>query len=64
MLHGLVAVRFHGAWHRQDPRGNKPGVEARFSLTGERLASSPTRPPGKRTTPCSTSGRIRRCSPR
>ncbi|MGW3204746.1 transglutaminase domain-containing protein [Streptomyces sp. NPDC001135] len=40
-LHGLVAVRFHGAWHRQDPRGNKPGVDARFSLDGERLAWIP-----------------------
>ncbi|MFJ4521712.1 transglutaminase family protein [Streptomyces sp. NPDC088810] len=40
-LHGLVAVRFNGAWHRQDPRGNKPGVDARFSLTGERLAWIP-----------------------
>ncbi|MFF6783234.1 transglutaminase domain-containing protein [Streptomyces sp. NPDC012510] len=40
-VHGLVAVRFHGAWHRQDPRGNKPGVDARFSLTGERLAWVP-----------------------
>ncbi|QTD96821.1 transglutaminase-like domain-containing protein [Streptomyces cyanogenus] len=40
-LHGLVAVRFNGAWHRQDPRGNKPGVDARFSLTGERLAWTP-----------------------
>ncbi|MGW0606762.1 transglutaminase domain-containing protein [Streptomyces sp. NPDC002640] len=38
VVHGLVAVRFHGAWHRQDPRGNKPGVDARFSLAGERLA--------------------------
>lgn len=37
-VHGLVAVRFNGAWHRQDPRGNKPGVDARFSLEGERLA--------------------------
>jgi transglutaminase-like putative cysteine protease len=37
-LHGLVAVRFNGAWHRQDPRGNKPGVDAQFSLAGERLA--------------------------
>ncbi|MEU6660271.1 transglutaminase domain-containing protein [Streptomyces sp. NPDC046821] len=37
-LHGLVAVRFHGAWHRQDCRGNKPGAEAEFSLDGERLA--------------------------
>ncbi|MET8600468.1 transglutaminase domain-containing protein [Streptomyces althioticus] len=41
VVHGLVAVRFHGAWHRQDPRGNKPGVDARFSLDGERLAFTP-----------------------
>ncbi|MEW2494803.1 transglutaminase domain-containing protein [Streptomyces nodosus] len=40
-VHGLVAVRFHGSWHRQDPRGNKPGVDARFSLDGERLAWVP-----------------------
>lgn len=40
-VHGLVAVRFHGAWHRQDPRGNKPGVDARFSVDGERLAWTP-----------------------
>ena len=41
MVHGLVAVRFNGAWHRQDPRGNKPGVDAQFSLDGERLAFTP-----------------------
>ncbi|WP_367325003.1 transglutaminase family protein [Streptomyces sp. HUAS ZL42] len=41
VVHGLVAVRFNGAWHRQDPRGNKPGVDARFSLAGERLAFVP-----------------------
>ncbi|MDX2590912.1 MULTISPECIES: transglutaminase domain-containing protein [Streptomyces] len=41
VLHGLVAVRFHGAWHRQDPRGNKPGVDAQFSLDGERPAWIP-----------------------
>ncbi|MGV9561377.1 transglutaminase-like domain-containing protein [Streptomyces sp. NPDC003480] len=41
VVHGLVAVRFHGAWHRQDPRGNKPGVDARFSIDGERLAWIP-----------------------
>jgi transglutaminase-like putative cysteine protease len=40
-VHGLVAVRFNGAWHRQDCRGNKPGVDARFSLDGERLAWIP-----------------------
>ncbi|AIR96817.1 transglutaminase domain-containing protein [Streptomyces glaucescens] len=37
-VHGLVAVRFDGAWHRLDPRGGKPGAGARFSLTGEGLA--------------------------
>ncbi|MFH8974591.1 transglutaminase domain-containing protein [Streptomyces sp. NPDC017890] len=41
VVHGLVAVRFNGAWHRQDPRGNKPGVEARFSLDREQLAFTP-----------------------
>ncbi|MFF7451681.1 MULTISPECIES: transglutaminase domain-containing protein [unclassified Streptomyces] len=40
-VHGLVAVRFNGAWHRQDPRGNKAGVDAQFSLDGERLAWVP-----------------------
>ncbi|MEU2772619.1 transglutaminase family protein [Streptomyces sp. NPDC007162] len=46
-VHGLVAVRFNGAWHRQDPRGNKPGVDARFSLDGERLAWAPDRERGE-----------------
>ncbi|MCX5059366.1 MULTISPECIES: transglutaminase family protein [unclassified Streptomyces] len=41
VVHGLVAVRFNGAWHRQDPRGNKPGVDAQFSLEGELLAFTP-----------------------
>ncbi|MFC8428330.1 transglutaminase domain-containing protein [Streptomyces sp. NPDC057253] len=41
VVHGLVAVRFNGAWHRQDPRGNKPGVDAQFSLDGERLGFTP-----------------------
>ncbi|MEV0184853.1 transglutaminase family protein [Streptomyces sp. NPDC050625] len=41
VVHRLIAVRFHGAWHRQDPRGNKPGVDAQFSLDGERLAWVP-----------------------
>lgn len=42
-VHGLVAVFLEGAWHRQDPRGNKPGVDAQFSLADERLAW-PVRP--------------------
>jgi transglutaminase-like putative cysteine protease len=44
-VHGLIAVRLpgRGRWDRQDPRGNKPGVDARFSLDEERLAW-PVRP--------------------
>ncbi|MEU6018140.1 transglutaminase family protein [Streptomyces sp. NPDC047515] len=39
-VHGLIAIRLPGRdrWDRQDPRGNKPGVDAHFSLDGERLA--------------------------
>ncbi|MFF5703193.1 transglutaminase domain-containing protein [Streptomyces sp. NPDC012794] len=45
VVHGLVAVRLPGSetWARVDPRGNKPGVDARFSLDRERLAF-PVRP--------------------
>lgn len=45
VVHGLVALLLpgHDRWARQDPRGNKPGVDARFSLDGERLAW-PVRP--------------------
>lgn len=38
VVHGLVAIHLDGAWHRQDPRGNKEGVDAQFSLGDERLA--------------------------
>ena len=40
ILHGLVAVYIKeiDKWIRLDPRGNKPGVDAQFSLTEERLA--------------------------
>jgi transglutaminase-like putative cysteine protease len=38
VVHGLVAVRFQGAWHRQDARGNVGGIDAQFSLEGEQLA--------------------------
>jgi transglutaminase-like putative cysteine protease len=41
VLHGLVAVYVNGGWHRQDPRGNRPGIDAQFSLTEERLAYRP-----------------------
>ncbi|MEU8998182.1 transglutaminase family protein [Streptomyces caniferus] len=44
-VHGLVAVRLPGEdrWARQDPRGNKPGVDAQFRLDREQLAF-PVRP--------------------
>ncbi|MFG2983732.1 transglutaminase family protein [Streptomyces sp. NPDC048258] len=45
VIHGLIALRLPGGsrWYRQDARGNKPGVDARFSLDGEQLAF-PVRP--------------------
>lgn len=45
VIHGLVALRLPGreSWSRVDPRGNKPGVDARFSLDVEQLAF-PVRP--------------------
>ncbi|MBT2543032.1 transglutaminase family protein [Streptomyces sp. ISL-44] len=45
LIHGLIALRLPGGegWARVDPRGNKPGVDARFSLDVERLAF-PVRP--------------------
>ncbi|MER7312636.1 MULTISPECIES: transglutaminase domain-containing protein [Streptomyces] len=43
VVHGLIAVRLPGGdrWVRQDPRGNKPGVDAHFSAGPERLAWVP-----------------------
>jgi transglutaminase-like putative cysteine protease len=38
VVHGLLAAHLEGAWRRLDPRGNKPGVSAQFSLRTERLA--------------------------
>ncbi|MFC8790839.1 transglutaminase-like domain-containing protein [Streptomyces cinereoruber] len=39
VVHGLTAVLLPGerAWARQDPRGNAPGVDTRFSLGPESL---------------------------
>jgi transglutaminase-like putative cysteine protease len=42
-IHALNAVFLEGAWHRIDARGNKPGVDAQFSLEREQLAY-PVRP--------------------
>ncbi|MFJ9410269.1 transglutaminase domain-containing protein [Streptomyces sp. NPDC101393] len=43
VVHGLVAVRLPGSerWVRQDPRGNKPGVDAQFRTDREQLAFRP-----------------------
>ncbi|MCP3818718.1 transglutaminase [Streptomyces sp. A3M-1-3] len=40
VIHGLVAVKLpgHETWARQDPRGNKPGIDAQFSPDREQLA--------------------------
>lgn len=38
VLHGLVALYLQGRWHRQDARGNKPGIDAQFRLDTEKLA--------------------------
>jgi transglutaminase-like putative cysteine protease len=40
VVHGLIALLLPGRerWSRLDARGNKPGVDARFSLDEERLA--------------------------
>lgn len=53
VVHGLVALKFPGydRWARQDPRGNKRGVDARFSLHEERLAWVPRPGLGERDYP-------------
>jgi transglutaminase-like putative cysteine protease len=38
ITHGLNTVFLEGRWTRLDARGNKPGVQAEFSLGEERLA--------------------------
>jgi transglutaminase-like putative cysteine protease len=38
VIHALNAVYLDGTWHRLDARGNKPGIDAEFSLGEERLA--------------------------
>ncbi len=45
ILHGLNAIYFEslGQWIRVDARGNKPGVDAQFSIEEEKLAF-PVRP--------------------
>jgi len=37
-MHGLTTAFLQGRWVRMDARGNKPGVDAQFSLETERLA--------------------------
>lgn len=51
-LHGLVAIHLDGRWSRQDPRGNRPGVDAQFSVEEERLAYVIDERRGERDYPC------------
>jgi transglutaminase-like putative cysteine protease len=45
VLHGLAAVQLPDVgWYRIDPRGNKPGVDARFTPPLEQLAFATTLP--------------------
>ena len=37
-IHALNAVYINNEWHRIDARGNKPGIDAQFSLDREQLA--------------------------
>ena len=44
-LHGLNAVHLPDfGWYRLDPRGNKPGISARFDPPTEYVAFQPQRP--------------------
>ncbi|MED4122866.1 transglutaminase-like domain-containing protein [Halalkalibacterium halodurans] len=49
-LHGLNAVYSQTLqrWIRLDPRGNKPGVDAQFSITTEQLAFKPDEKVGEK----------------
>jgi transglutaminase-like putative cysteine protease len=38
VLHGLVACGLPSGWYLCDPRGNKPGIDARFTPPDERVA--------------------------
>lgn len=38
IIHGLSSAYLDGNWHRLDPRGNKPGVDAQFCLDQEQIA--------------------------
>ena len=38
VLHGIVACELPSGWYRCDPRGNRPGLDARFTPPEERLA--------------------------
>jgi transglutaminase-like putative cysteine protease len=51
VLHGLVAVHLAGSWNRIDPRGNRPGIDAQFSLGSERLAFTVDRQNGEQDGP-------------
>ena len=41
VLHGLAAALIDDRWVRLDPRGNRPGIDVRFSAEEDRLAFTP-----------------------
>jgi transglutaminase-like putative cysteine protease len=41
VLHGLVAALIDDRWVRLDPRGNRPGIDVRFSAEEDGLAYTP-----------------------
>lgn len=61
-LHGLIASCIDGAWHRQDPRGNKPGIDAQFSVDQLSVPNAmPCRKPGVRSSAPLLPGSPQRC---
>lgn len=54
-VHGLVAVRFNGAWHRQDPEATSRAWTPSSPWTASGWPSRPT--------PSSTNSTIRSCTP-
>lgn len=64
VVHGLVAVRFHGAWHRQDPAATNPASTPASPWTVSAWPGSPNRRPASPTTRSCTPHPTRSCSTR
>ncbi|MBW8483648.1 transglutaminase-like domain-containing protein [Actinomadura parmotrematis] len=51
VLHGLAAALIDDRWVLLDPRGDKPGIDVRFSAAEDRLAFTPDPAAGELTYP-------------